>query len=76
MAVLKLIVAWPLSWFCFWVGHFYSVLLRWDNKYWVAFWYPAYNGFMIESSIIQDWAGGTKYFPWSQVAEGDPKSED
>lgn len=71
MAVLKLIVAWPLSWFCYGVGDLYSRILNlWDNEYWAAFWYPLYNDFMIDSCTIQDWAGGTKYFPWETPDAG------
>lgn len=69
MAVLKHLVAWPLSWFCYGVGHLYSLFLNaWDNELWAAFWYPLYNDFMIESSNIQDWAGGqAPRYPWSPV---------
>jgi hypothetical protein len=68
----KLVLAWPASWFCYWVGDLYCRIMElWDNnEYWVAFWYPLYNDFMIDSSTIQDWAGGTKYFPWGAPDAG------
>lgn len=66
MKTMKLIVGWPLSWLCFWVGDLLSwVLERWDeNEYWAAFWYPLYNACMLDSNALQDWAGGMKHFPW------------
>lgn len=69
MELLKHLVAWPASWFCHGVGHLYSIILNMrDTERWAAFWYPLYNDFMIESSVIQDWAGGREpYYPWSTV---------
>jgi hypothetical protein len=44
-----------MSWFLYGLGHFSSkVMEAFDNEYWVGFWYPIYNWFMIASSYTQD----------------------
>jgi hypothetical protein len=67
MRMLKLAAAWPISWTCFWIGSMHLIIMNlWDNEYWIGFWYPLYNDFMMESNAIQTWANGEKYFPWDK----------
>jgi len=53
---MRAIVAWPVSWTLFWIGHFVSVVNRQEFMGEVSL-YPVYNWLMIKSGDVQDWAG-------------------
>ena len=66
---MKKIIAWPVAWALFWLGHFFSKPLEWswpkmlnaedEEHRWVTwyvnFWYFPYNHLMHWSLIISDW---------------------
>jgi hypothetical protein len=61
---MKKIVAWPITWALFWIGHVLSKLMELsdDGLPWRL--YPAYNKLMTYSFIVQIW-GGLKS-PWKE----------
>lgn len=55
---------WAAAWSCFWIGHVFSLPLRYDHTFTVwLFWRP-YQKFMAWSSDIQ---GSTDKGPWCVV---------
>lgn len=67
MKYIKSLIAFPLAWLFWLLGDVtYRVLeLNDDSESWCAFWYRLYNGLMILSGDIQDWAGfDGKPWPW------------
>lgn len=57
---MKKIVAWPVSWALYWLGHLTSKPMHWTYGYWL---YPVYNRLMIWSVDAQDW-GKVPNGPW------------
>lgn len=59
---MRKVLALPLAYALFWVGHLVSrVFLRYDAT---AFMYPIYNRLMVASCDVQDWADLPG--PWSK----------
>ena len=58
---MRKIVAWPLCWSLYWLGHWVSKPMNWCD--FLARLYPVYNRLMIWSGNIQDW-GQVKSGPW------------
>lgn len=67
----RTVVAWPLAWGLFWLGHATSrVFLRFDAT---AFMYPVYSRLMCASLDLQEWAGGEgSLWPWQHPTPPDP----
>jgi hypothetical protein len=70
---MKKLIAWPLAWACYWLGHAVSrPLAWWDMWQWVhdALYVP-YTFFMMRSVAFQGWAGGDgsrwPWLPWGQI---------
>ncbi|SHL42450.1 hypothetical protein SAMN05216428_102362 [Nitrosospira sp. Nsp11] len=57
---VKYIIAWPIGWTLYWLGHAASKVLEasWGDKYewWADIFYPLYNRLMIWSYLLSDWA--------------------
>jgi len=54
--MFKKIIAWPLAWGLFWIGHIISRTLV-TNGWLGSITYPVYNWFMFASVTVQDWSG-------------------
>lgn len=66
---MRKIVAWPIAWGLYYLGHMWSKPLEWDwpdnkkneDKKWVewyvGFWYVPYNNLMNWSLRVNDWGG-------------------
>jgi hypothetical protein len=67
--MFKKIIAWPLAWGLFWIGHIVSFTVT--NGWLGGITYRFYNWFMFASVTCQDWAG--LQGPWS---EPEPTDED
>lgn len=56
------IIAWPVTWICYGLGHIISKPMLWFDWAWI---YPAYNNLMGWSYDIQLW-GGDDFGPWKR----------
>lgn len=50
---MKKVIAWPLMWSLFWLGHGVSRIMVGR----LGHLYPLYNWLMLKSSELQDWSG-------------------
>jgi hypothetical protein len=75
MKVFKIIVAWPISWMLYYIGHIISLVFTFNLPVYNVL-YPIYDRLMLWSIAVQEWYHPTKddYFPWKLNAvysEGD-----
>ena len=74
MKLLLQIMVFPTVWILFGLGHIVAaigILVSDESSMsstWANIWYPIYNWAMSWSCHLQDLSGGSKYFPWDDVA--------
>lgn len=58
--MIKRMIAFPVSWMLFGIGHAVSYLLQWKYTFFV---YPIYTWHMLKSYDVQEW-GDVQRGPW------------
>jgi hypothetical protein len=69
---MKKLLSWIGAWSLLYAGCVAYWILTWfdDHELWVKLWYPVYNGVMIASGDIQDWADGHgRRWPWNELSQ-------
>lgn len=69
---LRYIIAWPVVWTLYYVGHWISLLMELDVAWIIRVVYYIYNKLMLASYYVQEKLVGEpeRFFPWKTNQDG------